>query len=525
MDRVKESPLKNRLKRLENDKQKLKERLAALKKKNLGLEKELRVSSRLLNDVPGCVVLIQQEKVVFVNENTVKLSGYPIENILNRSFLEFIHPDNIEQIRIFHQKRISGKMAPDVFETYLVTKGGETLCCEVRVKKIRYHGRRAFLVHLIDQGKRKKRERRLIQSEKMEALNRMAEGVSRQYGNCLNIMNESYNLSETLPSGSLKRIRAAIQMGNLIVHRLERLASAGEQIPVAVLFDLRDVVKDAVETTRPLWEQNRGNKGHTVRFETYLRSKLQVKGDPREIKDALVNIILNAVDALPADGEIHLSAEESSGFANIYIQDNGVGIQDHIKDKIFDPFFTTKGNSMPGLGLTMASAILARHEGEIELIDREGRGATFVVKLPIARDKSPSRTKGRKRGLRDSHIMVIGDEDIARDLLVQLLLSKGARVAAVSTVNESLKLLSKENFDLILLDQDESGLESQKIIPKIRKADETLPVILIKGPDIHKKREDTDTLRSIDPDFVIGMPLDMDRILPLISKALEIRAT
>ena len=237
-----------------------------------------------------------------------------------------------------------------------------------------------------------------------------------------------------------------------------------------------------------------------------------------------MNIILNAVDALPADGEIHLSAEESSGFANIYIQDNGVGIQDHIKDKIFDPFFTTKGNSMPGLGLTMASAILARHEGKIELIDREGQGATFVVKLPLAREKSPSRTKGTKRGVKDSRIMIIGDEDIARGLLLQLLLSKGARVTAVSTGKESLKLLRKEKYDVILVDQGESGLESQKIIPKIRKTDRTLPVGLIKGPDLHEKRETPDTPRSIDPDFVIDRPLDMDRVLPLISKALAIRA-
>ena len=121
--------------------------------------------------------------------------------------------------------------------------------------------------------------------------------------------------------------------------------------------------------------------------------------------------------------------------------------------------------------------------------------------------------------------MIIGDEDIARGLLLQLLLSKGARVTAVSTGKESLKLLRKEKYDVILVDQGESGLESQKIIPKIRKADRTLPVGLIKGPGLNEKRDAHDTPRSINPDFVIDRPLDMDRILPLISKALAIRAS
>ncbi|MDY6879028.1 MAG: PAS domain S-box protein [Thermodesulfobacteriota bacterium] len=530
MKQVKESPLNNRLARLEKDKQKLKERLAALKKKNRDLENQLRDRSRLLHEVPGAIVLIQHEKIVYANEAAEKLSGYPSEDVLSMRFLDFVHPDKKEQIRIVHRRRLSGKPAPGLFETCLVSKQGKTLFCEVRVEQIRYHGRKAFLVHLIDLRKRKERERRLIQSEKMEALNRMASGVYRPYRDCLDTMKECYDLvlthpsdRKTLPSNTLKRISKIIEKGDLIVHHLEASADFDKQISMPVNFDLRKVIKEAVETTRPFWEQNRESEGPLVRFRTYLRSELQVRGDPEEIKEALVSIILNAVDALSGDGEIHLSAEENSGFANIYLQDNGIGIQDQIKGKIFDPFFTTKGHSMPGLGLTMASSILARHKGGIHLIERQGRGATFLVKLPMAPQRASSHNNTVKRGIKDSHIMIVGDEDIAGGLLVQLLLSKGAKVATVATLRESLRLLVREKCDVILLVQNESGPQNLKTIPKIRKIDRKIPIILIKGHKDQWKKEDSYTSTGMEPDFVTGIPLNMDRILPLITEALALR--
>ena len=275
--------------------------------------------------------------------------------------------------------------------------------------------------------------------------------------------------------------------------------------------DLRKIIRDAVGSTRYLWKEDAEERGIKVDVKTYLRDVSPVEGNPDELKNIFVNMILNAIDALPSGGEVYLTTEESAGYAYVYIQDNGVGIPDDIKDRIFDPFFTINDGSKVGLGLSIAYATIKRHGGEVEVMSHKGQGATFIIKLPIAQKHPSPKAGGAKKKINNSQILVIAEEGMVKDILSQLLVNKGGKVTTAYADIEWVKLLGKKKFDLVIADLNMSNLRSSKMISKIKKMHRDRPIILVNAEEGEE----------FGADLVIGRPLQMDRVLSLISEVLS----
>jgi PAS domain S-box-containing protein len=525
MNAGQEKILKERLERLKNQNKKLREKSAVLRKEKASLEKALKVSQKLLNYNPGAIVLIQDEKFIFINEIPRVQLGYEEEEIIGRNFLDFIHPRSKEFVRNLHQRRIAGKSVPDQYEVFLATKSGEPLCCEVAVRKIRHRNRTAFLLNLIGLDEKKQKERHQMQSQKREALGRMASGLSREFRDCLSVMGKQLSNLQHIESAEdssfiepLKNIEAAVEKEHLIVRQLDSLADFQRQRQGTVLFDLRKVVKDAVELARQNWKEQPEHLGGKTNLKTYLRTISPVEGQPEEIRDAILSIILNAADALPTGGEIYLTTEENAGFAHVFLQDNGIGIKGDIQDKMFDPFFTTKGGLRPGLGLSLSYATISRHGGEIEFINLEGKGATCTIKLPLAQVSPLKKPRSPKKRINNSRILIIADEGMVKDLLLQLFVRRKGKVTAVSNTRDGLKALRKNKFDLVVADLNTFPLDPSKIIPKIKKIDPDLPIALVNAGS---KSTSSRVLKKLGADLVIGKPLEMDRIVSRVSHVLR----
>jgi len=511
--------LKSWVDRLKDKNQTLREKVTALKKENQILQKALRESRKLFKDIPGVLALVQDGKIILTNEAALKGLGNTEEEVLGRNFLEFIHPDSVEYGRNLHQKRLSGKSVPDQYETYLTTKNGETLCCEVLVKGIRYQGRRAFLLYIRGLDQKKKSETQLLRSQKMEAIVRMASGLSREFNDCLSILDD-YALhhngervsSEVIPNESLKGIEIIRKKCSSIREKLVTLEMVEYDETNTVNCDLRKIIRDAVGSTRYLWKEAAEERGIKVDVKTYLRDVSPVEGNPDELKNIFVNMILNAIDALPGGGEVYLTTEESAGYAYVYIQDNGVGIPDDIKDRIFDPFFTINDGSKVGLGLSIAYVAIKRHGGEVEVMSHKGKGgATFIIKLPIAQKHPSPKTGDAKKKINNSRILVITEGGMVKDILSQLLVDKGGIVTTAYADIEWVKLLGKKKFDLVIADLNMSNLRTSKKISKIKKMHRDRPIILINAEEGEEFGED----------LVIGRPLQMNRVLSLISEVLS----
>ncbi|MCP4681682.1 MAG: PAS domain S-box protein [Desulfobacterales bacterium] len=512
--------------RLKNENQKLKEKIAGLRKEKQSLEKKVKDSGKLLDEIPGSVALIQDAKVIFVNKALQEQLGYTEEELIGRNFLDFIDPDYVNYSRNISDRLFSGKPVPDQVKDYLVTKDGRSQSCEVRWKKIRYQGRQAFLLDIIVLDQREKIEKQLRQSQKIKAIARMASGLNRNFNQGQSLLNEHFtqlrkmgHVADRKLIRSLRRIEAAMEIGDAVSRQLDCLTKF-EHLPSDItLFDPKKIVKDAVAITRPKWTAS-PDSGAEIKVKTYLRTLSPVEGNPAEIRDALVSMIFNAIDALPGGGEIYLTTEENSGYAWIYIQDNGVGMTNEIKEKIFDPFFTSAAGRRLGMGLTLAFAVVNRHGGEIEVISRKEQGATFIVKLPIAQKPSSPKSGRIKNRINGSRILMISDEGNVNNILSQMFSNKGGKLTRAYTGTECVKLLRKNRFDILIADPDMPHVNLSKIIPVIKELERTLPIVLISTGEDGKSNR---SLEELGADLIIERPLIIDRISALISKTIEMR--
>jgi len=526
MQKEQQESLEKRVARLKADNRSLREKLASIQREFNNLKKTLRSRNSLFHSIPAGIVLIQQGKIMDINQLALDHLGYEVDEVIGLSFLDFVHPEQKASLEELHKRRISGKVVPDLYETDLVTKKGETLCCEVRVKRIRFNNRVAFLVNLTRLEKRKKKERENLHSKKQEALITMASGLNDALRPHIeSIMDHAGNLKTIMDSEtnalkeSLEKIEHASNKVLLMTQKLESISKTGDDESKMILLDLKRIVKDAVKLTSSTLKDQSEKDVFKINLKTYLRSVSPIKGDPEEIKELIINLILNAAHSMPEGGDIYLTTEENAGFANIYIQDNGVGISDQIREKIFDPFFTTKEDKGVGLGLSLSSSIVNRHGGEIDVSSRKNQGTVIHVKLPLAKqEKIPKKRK--RRAIKNARILIIQGENMIRELLSQLLTSKGCRVDTADSGIEGLSKARKKRFDLIITDAETLDMDVQILVKKIKKMERKVPVALIME---YEAGEEPDHIQRSDVDLFIIKPIDMDKIVDQVSEVLTIR--
>jgi len=504
--------------RLREENRGLREKIALLKKEAGLSQKELKNTWKLINDVPGALFLVQQEKIVLANETACRELGYTAKEFLAKTLPDLLHPDSRSFMNTIKQGR-----APGQNETSLKAKSGQTLSYEVRVNKTRYQGKPAFLLNMLNLDQRKTQEKRLRQSVKTEALARMASGFSREMETCMILLGEHIQEIEgSEPHDnrllrSLGRIEAVREKGVSLSNQLGCLTRSEYDPSEITLLDLKKIIKKAVNISHPKVTEGAESNVDNIKIKTYLRALSPIYGCKRELEDVFVSIILNSMEAMPGEGDIYITTEEHSGLAHIYFQDNGEGISQGIIDKIFDPFFTTRDGARRGLGLTLAYAIIIRHEGDIRVISHQERGSTLLIMLPLAGRAPLFKGETRKKGFRDSRILIIGEKGVVIDILHQLLTRKGSIITFSSFRNETLKLLRGNKFDLVIIDQDVRHMETGKTIREIKRLQPDLPVALINAPE---KPGSRDVPIEMGADLAIGRPLDMDKFLLLISSLL-----
>jgi len=167
--------------------------------------------------------------------------------------------------------------------------------------------------------------------------------------------------------------------------------------------------------------------------------------------------------------------------------------------------------------LTLAYAIIGRHEGDIRVISHQDRGSTFLIKLPLGGRAPLLKGKTKKKGFKDARILIIGEGGAVIDILYQLLTSKGSTSTIASSRYESLKLLRGNKFDLVIADQNAPDIETNKIIREIKRLQPDLPVALINARGNLGTRDVPIKMRA---DLTIGRPLDIDSLLSFLSSLL-----
>ncbi len=371
------------------------------------------------------------------------------------------------------------------------------------------------------------RRERAIHAEKMAALGELSFGVAHNVNNALTgILGRAQLLLRTTDpmkmAAGLELIIKSADDGAQIIKRIQDFA---RQRPSRE-FDsvsVPDLLKDAYEMTRPRWETR--PEQAVVTLAMLANCDASVMGDAVELREVLVNIVYNAIDAMPSGGQIQLSAHESEQQVVITITDSGTGMRPEVKSRLFDPFFTTKGKAGTGMGLAVSFGIIRRHDGTIEVDSEVGRGTTFRIFLPKAvpsqtrstESKTPASKMATQAGVR---VLVVDDEAVVRDVLTEALEAEGCEVFTAENGHVALQIYDEKNgqFDGVFTDIGMSEMSGWELIKAIRERSDTVPLAIISG---WADAISWDTRNAAKASWVVSKPFDIMEITEIAKEITE----
>jgi CheY-like chemotaxis protein len=325
----------------------------------------------------------------------------------------------------------------------------------------------------------------LARAQKLESVGRLAGGIAHDFNNLLtgilaNLSSARTRVTDPTAAESLTEAERAVDRAAELVRGLLAYSRRAPFRPVAV--DVVATVRSVVRLLRPTLEP---------RIQIVVDAPPSVPAawaDPGQVEQALVNLALNARDAMPQGGSLRFGLDEvvsdAGRFVRIVVDDTGVGMTSEVRARVFEPFFTTKGvEKGSGLGLAVVDGIVRQHGGWIEVESEPGKGSRFVVYLPrspepivVEAPRAPEVPKGGAE-----RILIVDDERAIRNTARTGLQLFGYRVEVAADGLEALEALKKERFDLVVLDLTMPGMSGREAFQRMRALVPGMPVIVSSG--------------------------------------------
>ncbi len=379
-------------------------------------EEALRTSEekyrQVVENAHDAIFIAQDGLIKFPNSRLAEISGYSVEELTRRPFLEFVHPDDRELVATQHHRRMQGEEVPHTYSFRAVNKWGNTVWAELSAVLLEWEGRPATLNFLRDITLQKKLESQLVHAQKMEAVGTLAGGIAHDFNNILQAV-QGYAELLLLSTGEgdpgyreLKEISRAAKRGGELTQQLLTFSRKVEsKLQPVDLNQIIEAVRQLLERTIP----------RMIQIEVHLTGSLHpVEADASQIEQILMNLAVNARDAMPDGGTLRietknvlLTQDDLQGHSELLpgayvvlaVADSGQGMDPAVLENIFDPFFTTKEvGKGTGLGLAMVYGIVKSHHGHITCVSQPGKGTRFEIFLPAVGPDAPAPT-ARSRDL------------------------------------------------------------------------------------------------------------------------------
>jgi signal transduction histidine kinase/ActR/RegA family two-component response regulator len=457
--------------------------------------------------------------------------GYTSAELVGQESINYVHPGDRGIVRIRAVENLKGvSILP--YEFRALRKDGQQIWVMERVTSIRYKGKQAVIASFMETTEHRKAEveleraydelktahDRMVQSEKLRAMGEMASGIAHDFNNMLAvILGRTQLVIDDVKDDKVKKGIQIIEQAALdaakTVKRLQDFARIRVEHPFEVLDvnEVTEVVLRMVESRRVELEQT---KGIAIKVEQELGKVGQVSGDAAELREALLNILFNAMDAMPTGGKLTVKSLQDEDWVQISIKDTGVGIPDKVKSRIFEPFFTTKASKGSGLGLSVTYGIISRHGGMIKFDSAVGKGTTFYIRLPLAPETVKQEAKKRKAVVaKPANILTVDDEPEVLKALGLTLEYFGHWVKGFTRGAEAIKAFKDGNYDLVITDLGMPEMSGWDVARAIKKIKPDMPVLLITGWVVDLDEEQKKLV-----DGVIAKPFSRDSISSAISQ-------
>jgi two-component system cell cycle sensor histidine kinase/response regulator CckA len=497
--------------------------------------------SRAVEQSPVSIVITDLDgRPQYVNSKFTAVSGHTLEDLLDNDIevLRDGHPDEASVQRFWAMVRAGGEWRGE-----LATRRGDggTVWESVKVSPLRSPAGEItnFLCLREDVSERKRLEHELRQAQKMESLGTLAGGIAHDFNNLLAIINgyaefcQQGNTEPAVLEKSLREIHRAAQRASGLVRQILTFSRKTEVRFSPVDFNQlsRELVALLAETFP-----------RTVTFQISLLDSLPpLLADQNQLQQIVLNLCVNARDAMPQGGTISLTTglqpgaglerlggDPARAYACLQVGDTGTGMSPEVRARIFEPFFTTKqGNQGTGLGLAVVYGIVVAHHGFIDVESTPGAGSTFRVYLPLAENVHhvpaiiapveifPTGTET---------ILIVDDEESLRVLLSTALSRKGYRTLTAASGLDAIEIIgdTHRKFDLVLLDLNMPGATGVEVLKIIRICRPQMKVMVVSGHITPTARAEFEQLGQRD---FVQKPYRLDELGRTLRRLLDAKPT
>jgi PAS domain S-box-containing protein len=413
-----------------------------------------------------------QGRFLEVNDVACDCLGYSRAQFLKRTLRDVTCPEYHEAL-----KKMSLRIDKDnsfQFELNLKSRQGRSIPFEFQGRLIFYRSHTAFLSVARDMSLRKKLQETLIKTERLSAVGEMASGVAHNFNNLLQMILAGAEAASTrLETGNIRDCMAAIdniisacRRGADVVRRINDFTNLSpDTMADGAVFNLNALAAEAIELTKPLWKPPSAPTTYRLNYSN--EGEYFIKAKSSEIFEVLVNLIKNAVEAMPHGGKVTLSTHLQGDMVLLKVTDTGIGIPEAHFQRIFEPFFTTKGTRSSGLGLSSCYGIVKKNKGEIQVESQPGQGTSFTLSFPQAQPmttlvESAGEPLHKKKPVR---FLIIDDEVNILRAMEMYFDNTDIDIVTAQTAQDGIAAIQSNGFDVILCDlsmDDMDGLEVGK---------------------------------------------------------------
>jgi signal transduction histidine kinase len=336
----------------------------------------------------------------------------------------------------------------------------------------------------------KESQQEILQKERMHVLEQVVRGVSHDFSESmmpilctseLMLADPDILADREKTAAYLQTIHDAVLQSKKSLKNLTGFFRTRQESANAV--DIALLVKEAVGLTEPYWKGEARARGITIDLRTSLQITPAVAADEVELRDAVINLILNAVEAMPKGGVITISSSANNGGVSLEVRDTGKGMTEEVYTHCLEPFYSTKDGMGTGMGLTIVNSTIRRYRGTLIIETVQDKGTRIIMNLPAwtpptqeTQIASARRTTSRKLS-----VLLVDDDKLSRDVVSRILSAKGHSVEAVGTGNEGMDRIKQTKFDVAIIDRSMPGMSGDELAVALKEVSPETPVIMLTG--------------------------------------------
>ena len=368
---------------------------------------------------------------------------------------------------------------------------------------------------------RERIEQELVRMERIRARSEMVQGVNHNLNNLLNgvllpaqLLKD--NLKDPRDRQRAELIETAAQNAAELVRRLNRAAKGQQEIPQSVAVSPR--VLEALDNTRGRWKTEPEGRGIAIDLVTNLEDVPPIRGTASEVDDMLVNLILNAVDALSEGGTITIGTQAMGDHVRLTVSDTGIGMDAETQRRVFEPLFTTKLDAGSGLGLYSVHTTVSNWGGDIQVASTLGKGTTFTLRLPFWQETQETQHDDKEEASSAPLVKVLLVED--DEITVQTLADYLSATCDVETITDgqtAVEAFTSGQYEVALIDLGIAGIPGDQLAQQMRQADPAIATVLITGFDL---AEDDRRLAAFD--LWYQKPLSAEQLDEMVEQAVSL---